>query len=113
MPRARAGDPMLATVYLSTDGGLSRTIATTAHESLFPPVPGPLLDVEMREHLAPDELLKVTFVNSEDGTEVTLLCRVEWTAPLGTLFTLARLRVLGSELDDVPGILIPCDRTEH
>lgn len=103
---------MLTHVYLTTDNGLSRAIATE-HAALHPPVPGPFLDVETREALEPGELLHATFVNLEDGTEVTLECRVEWAVPPRPVLVLARLRVLAVCVEDGLGVLIPCERTMH
>jgi len=61
------------TVYLSTEGGLSRGIGRNiSSQGLF---------VETRESLSLGERVKVTFAG-EDGTEMTSLCEVRYQVAL-------------------------------
>jgi hypothetical protein len=101
------------TVYLSTEGGLSRGIGRNiSARGLF---------VETREPLGLGERVKVTFAG-EDGTEMTCLCEVRYQVALaygrrdgqeGSTRGVG-LRIVAYEtLEDQPLLLVDRERVMH
>jgi hypothetical protein len=101
------------TVYLSTQGGLSRGIGRNiSHQGLF---------VETRESLSLGEGVRVTFAG-EDGTEMTCLCEVRYQVALaygrkdgreGTSRGVG-LRIVAYEVqEDAPLLLVARERVMH
>ncbi|HZH75482.1 MAG TPA: PilZ domain-containing protein [Archangium sp.] len=101
------------TVYLSTEGGLSRGIGRNiSSQGLF---------VETREAMALGERVKVTFAG-EDGTEMTCLCEVRYQVALSYGRKDGRegnsrgvgLRIVAYEVqDDQPLLLVDRERVMH
>ncbi len=101
------------TVYLSTEGGLSRGIGRNiSSQGLF---------VETREALALGERVKVTFAG-EDGTEMTSLCEVRYQVALSYGRKDGRegnsrgvgLRIVAYEVqEDAPLLLVDRERVMH
>jgi PilZ domain len=101
------------TVYLSTEGGLSRGIARNiSARGLF---------VESREPLGLGERLKVT-IAGEDGTEMTCLCEVRYQVALSYGRKDGRegnsrgmgLRIVAYEVqEDQPLLLVDRERVMH
>ncbi len=101
------------TVYLSTEGGLSRGIGRNiSMQGMF---------VETREQLSLGERVKVTFAG-EDGTEMTCLCEVRYQVALAYGKKDGRegftrgvgLRIVAYETkDDAPALLVARERVLH
>ena len=111
--RAHLRFDKIFTLYLSTEGGLSRGIGRNISEQgLF---------VETREPLSLGERVKVTFAG-EDGTEMSCLCEVRYQVALSFGRKDGRegnsrgvgLRIVAYEVhEDAPLLLVARERVMH